>query len=200
MQPNVLGYNESTRIGKPQMNPVPETPRLILREECLEDAESLFSYRQRPAYWQHIPCHPPTRDDVVAQIAHFLPQQSAHDRTMFFWVAIEKATCLVTGEASLWLLPDHGAEFAFAVDDRHWRKGYGSEIVRGILRFGFHSLRLHRLGAQVVPSNIASIALLRSLGMVEEGVLRERRRARGRWFDLAQFSMLEQEYARGASK
>ncbi len=119
---------------------------------------------------------------------------------MFFWAAIEQSTCLVIGEASLWLLPDHGAEFAFAIDNSYWRKGYGSEIVRSILHFGFHSLRLHRLCAQVVPSNIASIALMRSLGMVEEGILRERRRARGRWFDLAQFSMLEQEYAGEASK
>jgi ribosomal-protein-alanine N-acetyltransferase len=50
-------------------------------------------------------------------------------------------------------------------------QGYMSEGLGLVLRYAFGPLRLHRLDAQIQPSNHASLALVRRLGFRNEGLL-----------------------------
>jgi len=54
---------------------------------------------------------------------------------------------------------------------------------------------IHRLVAQVVPDNAPSLALLRSLGFAEEGVLRSWLWIEGEAVDVVQFSLLQADLA-----
>ena len=78
-------------------------------------------------------------------------------------------------------------------------RGLGTDAVRLVSRWVLTETDVHRLVAQVVPDNAASIALLRSLGFTEEGLLRS-------WLwigdvpvDVVQFSLLRSDLARRVS-
>ena len=63
------------------------------------------------------------------------------------------------------------------------RKGYMSAAVRALIPFCFDSLRLHRIEAACIPSNVASIRLLEKTGFVREGYAREYLCINGIWQD-----------------
>src|SRR5262249_54053503 len=141
-----------------------ETDRLLMREERLEDANAYFVYRSKESYWRHIPIEPPTPAEILAQIEKFLPQQAAADRRLYFWAVEEKGSGNVIGEASLMRLPCRNARYGFSLSETRWGQGYGTEIARRILEFALLTLQLHRVEAQVAPSNVASLRIMEKLG------------------------------------
>ena len=44
----------------------------------------------------------------------------------------------------------------YALHNTYWGQGYGTECVRALVRFGFETLKLHRLEANIDPENLAS--------------------------------------------
>jgi RimJ/RimL family protein N-acetyltransferase len=62
---------------------------------------------------------------------------------------------------------------AYWIDPRYWDRGYATEASYFLCRAAFRSLRLRRISSQALDRNLASLAVLRRLGFVEEG--RERR-------------------------
>jgi ribosomal-protein-alanine N-acetyltransferase len=63
------------------------------------------------------------------------------------------------------------------------RQGYMTAAVRTIIPFAFDTLRLHRLEAACIPTNIGSIRLLENTGFVREGYAREYLCINGTWQD-----------------
>lgn len=64
------------------------------------------------------------------------------------------------------------AEIGYEIHPAYWRRGYTTEAVQEVLRFGFENLDLNRIGAVVYPENLASLNLLKKIGFTEEGLLR----------------------------
>ena len=63
------------------------------------------------------------------------------------------------------------------------RHGYMTAAVRAIIPFAFGTLRLHRLEAACIPTNIGSIRLLENTGFIREGYAREYLCINGIWQD-----------------
>jgi [ribosomal protein S5]-alanine N-acetyltransferase len=61
--------------------------------------------------------------------------------------------------------------------------GYMSAAVKALIPFAFANLRLHRLEAACIPTNVASIRLLEKCGFVREGHAREYLCINGVWQD-----------------
>jgi RimJ/RimL family protein N-acetyltransferase len=91
---------------------------------------------------------------------------------------------------------ERSAQLGVLIGEREfWSKGYGSEAVRMLLRFGFGEMNLHRIWLQVWAFNKRAIAAYRKLGFVEEARLREDMFAAGEYHDLVVMGMLEDEHA-----
>jgi RimJ/RimL family protein N-acetyltransferase len=75
----------------------------------------------------------------------------------------------------------------------HWGKGYATDTVRTICRYGFQQMRLHKITLTVVTENEAACRAYRKVGFVQEGRLREVFRRDGRWFDKFTMGLLEGE-------
>jgi RimJ/RimL family protein N-acetyltransferase len=86
-------------------------------------------------------------------------------------------------------------EFGISIASRHQANGYASEALRGLFGRVFGTLGRHRIHASVDPRNLASMAMLRALGMRQEAHHRESLRLRGEWVDDAIFAMLDHEWA-----
>ena len=75
----------------------------------------------------------------------------------------------------------------------HARCGFMSDAVAAIVPFVFDQLGLHRLEAACLPSNSASIGLLRKCGFTEEGYARRYLKINGQWQDHILFAMLSDD-------
>ncbi len=75
-----------------------------------------------------------------------------------------------------------------------WGAGLMAEALQAALTWGFVCMALNRIEAQVHPENEASIKLVRKLGFVQEGRLREAGFWLGEHHDLLQFGLLRQDY------
>ena len=71
------------------------------------------------------------------------------------------------------------------------RRGYMTAAVRAIIAFAFASLKLHRLEAACIPTNVASIGLLEKTGFVREGYAREYLCINGIWQDHLLYARLK---------
>lgn len=73
-------------------------------------------------------------------------------------------------------------------------RGYGRDALTTLLRFGFDSLGLHRIGIKANTENERAVHLYTSLGFTEVGRERHVAFMRGRYRDHVCFDMLEDEY------
>lgn len=73
------------------------------------------------------------------------------------------------------------------------RRGLMSSAVRAVIPYVFNVLRLHRLEASCLPTNEASIRLLRSCGFREEGYARGFLQINGMWQDHLAFAILSSD-------
>ena len=78
----------------------------------------------------------------------------------------------------------------------HAGKGHMTRAVAVAAGFAFSTLRLHRLEAACIPSNIASATLLERNGFQREGFARAYLCINGTWRDHYLFGLLETEAAR----
>ena len=76
-------------------------------------------------------------------------------------------------------------------------QGYMAEALRAIFGWAFETMAVERIEAQVHPLNTPSLALLRRLGFVEEGLMREAGLWLGERRDLVQLGLLKREFVRG---
>ena len=85
-------------------------------------------------------------------------------------------------------------ELGYVLGRPHWRQGYAREAVQAVCGQAFGALGVRRIEAEVQPANQASNALLRSLGFVHEGTLRQRWVARQRAYDTHVYGLLADEW------
>jgi len=75
-------------------------------------------------------------------------------------------------------------------------QGYMSEGLELALRFAFRGLRLHRVEANVQPTNRRSLALVRRAGFVREGYSRAYLKVGGRWRDHVRMALTAEAWRR----
>jgi ribosomal-protein-alanine N-acetyltransferase len=77
--------------------------------------------------------------------------------------------------------------YAFA---GHESQGFMREGILAVIRYAFHSLKLHRLEANVQPSNAKSLNLVKRCGFSKEGYSPRYLKIGGRWRDHERWAIL----------
>ena len=85
-------------------------------------------------------------------------------------------------------------ELSFWLAVEAWGRGYMTEAVRAVVRYGFEDLGLNRLYAYHMLRNPASARVLEKNGFKQEGLLRQRVRKWGKFEDVALWAILQQEW------
>ena len=70
------------------------------------------------------------------------------------------------------------------------RQGLMREGLRAVVKYAFGTLKLHRLEANIQPTNVASIALVRAVGFKLEGYSPRYLKIFGRWKDHERWAIL----------
>lgn len=85
------------------------------------------------------------------------------------------------------------ARISYSIFNNYWKHGYGKEAVQASIDYAFRKLKLHRLEAEILPHNHASVALVRGLGFRFEGVRRGAVFFQRKWHDHAIYALLAED-------
>ncbi len=117
-------------------------------------------------------------------------------RSFLYFHLLEKSTSAVMGWCGYhtWMLQHRRAEIGYVLnEDRYKGQGYMKEALPFIVRYGFETMRLHRIEALVSPENKPSLRLLKKLGFQQEGHLRDHYMKNNKLEDSLIFSLLESD-------
>ena len=170
--------------------------RLVLDEISWQDLKRIHFLHSIPEVDEYNTLGIPkdieqTREIIAATIT----DQENENRSRFEWICSEKESSEMIGMCGMFLSAARfkSAEIYFKLAPGFWGKGYGTEIARTLVLFGFDTLKLHRIDAGVATENVRSIHLLEKLGMQREGLHREILPIRGEWKDNYHYAILEND-------
>jgi len=83
------------------------------------------------------------------------------------------------------------AELGYWISEEFWNLGYATEAARAIIQYGFSSLGIHKIYANYFSNNTASGKVMKKIGMVQEGYLKEHVRHWGEYKDLFVFGIVK---------
>lgn len=90
---------------------------------------------------------------------------------------------------------NRNAELGIFIGDKTcWNQGYGTEVVKLLLRHGFATLNLHRIYLQVFEDNLRAIRSYEKAGFVHEGRMRQAEYHGGQFHDVLFMSVLRPEW------
>ncbi|MFD8298740.1 GNAT family N-acetyltransferase [Streptomyces bauhiniae] len=146
---------------------------------------------------EHLSFEPRSHEQVGQIVTRTVASATAVLRTGYALAVADQASGHLCGFGRLALDPHQpsGATIGFALNSDCWGAGYGVETVRLLLHLGFDHLLLHRVRGARSPVNSASARVMTTVGMVEEGTIREHVRKGGRWRDSVVHAILDHEWA-----
>lgn len=120
-------------------------------------------------------------DDQRSDLAYAFFIFRKHDNVLVGGLTLAniRRGCAQAGSLGYWM----GAAYA--------RKGHMTAAVRAVVPFAFATLKLHRVEAACIPSNVASIGLLEKTGFQREGFARQYLCIDGMWQDHLLYAKLE---------
>ena len=171
------------------------TERLSLRAMHPIDAEDMFDYAKRPEVtkyllWREHESISFTRDYLI-----YVGRRYALG-DFYDWAIIDRESRKMIGTCGFTKIDtaNNSAEIGYVLNPDFHRRGFGSEAVKRILKFGFEELKLNRIEARFMQGNEASLALMRSVGMTFEGYMRDLVLAKGSYRTVGVSSILRSEY------
>jgi len=183
----------------PGVCPPPElrTDRLLLRAFAEDDWRAVHEYACDPEVVRYMPWGPNTEEQTREFNRLRLQAQEAPDGSEHCFAVVLRAEGRLIGGCNITLSdnPDNReAWIGYCLNRRYWGQGYGTEVARALIAFGFGSLGLHRIFATCDPRNIGSWRVMEKVGMQREGRLRGHKWQRGQWRDSFLYGTLEDEW------
>ncbi|HHV46451.1 MAG TPA: GNAT family N-acetyltransferase [Tissierellia bacterium] len=148
-----------------------ETDRLIIRKFHISDVNDLYDYAKNPNVGPNAGWKPhKNRGETIAIIIEFIKSDEV-------WAIVEKRRNKVIG--SIGLHKDRKRELrnakmiGYVLSEDYWGKGYATEAVKRMLKYGFEELDLDLISVYHYPHNMRSRRVIEKCGFKYEGVLRK---------------------------
>ncbi len=172
-----------------------KTERLLLREFSAADLADAQAYGSDPDLWRYKGGSPETEEDTRQRLERTLAHQQETPRLHYDFALVQADSGQLIGRCNLYVTaPQHKeAEVGYTLRQSSWGCGFATEAAMALVQFGFHDLGLHRLFVVCHPDNAASERVMLRIGMRREGLLRERRWAKGVWQSSLVYSILDHE-------
>lgn len=177
-------------IEMEQIGMVIETDRLALRPPRLDYAALCADFYRRNA--RFLSAYEPMRDEEFYTkeyqqmiLLEEIAAQQEKTAASFYLFSKEHPKLLI-GKISLNNIVWGGfcsCYMGYKMDEGHINRGYMTEAVEAVVRYGFETLGLHRIEANVMPRNARSMRVLEKCGFVNEGISRRYLKINGVWED-----------------
>ena len=99
------------------------------------------------------------------------------------------------GAIGLQIKKDHNhAEIGYWIGVPYWGRGYATEAVGAMIRYGFQELKLNKIFAAYFARNAASGRVMEKNGMRHEGTLRQHQKKWNEYVDLEFYGILSEDW------
>ncbi len=193
--PELLGPAMSKKVSKKRF-PMLETERLVLREVTLKDAQWYYRHFNTREIVEGQEHKGPGSMKVARREVKMYFVDNFKKDTGIRWGLTYKGDGELIGSAGLylWKKDTRQAETGYDLNPKYWDRGIMTEAMIAIIGYGFDKMNLNRIEALIAPYNTHSIRLVKRLGFMKEGVLRDHYVYKGRLEDDLLFSLLRREW------
>lgn len=172
-----------------------ETERLLLRRMQKSDADDMYDYAKRPDTTRYLTWNPHPDRKFSYQYLVYL-QQKYKQGDFHDWAVVERESGRMIGTCGFTRF-DYGneaAEVGYVINPDFHGRGYATEALRRVIRFGFDYLNIHRIEAKYMEDNAASRRVMEKCGMTFEGIRRDSLWIKGGFVNVGICSILRPEY------
>jgi ribosomal-protein-alanine N-acetyltransferase len=176
--------------------PALTTQRLYLRELRASDAADVLIIRGDPIVQRFDDPPIDTPDEAATFIGEVHEEFEAGEGIAWAVVLVAQETVVGLVGFHEWDRYHRRAEAGYGFARAHWGRGFASESLRAMLRFGFDEMDLNRVFARTIADNHESVRLLERLGFQREGTPRAHSfEDDGTFHDSAIYGLLAEEFA-----
>ena len=176
-----------------------ESPRLRLRRVAPDDLEGLIEAWSDPAITRYTSRRSDVRSFMIRLVADMqakLPGELEPGGPWYQFIIERRADGLAIGDVGVGFgLPgERQVEIGYRIHSAHQRMGHAREAVASAIDYLIGEHAIHRFVAVAAAANIASTALLRSLGFRKEGHFRQSFLCGGEWIDDEYYALLASDW------
>ncbi len=144
------------------MKPILQTPRLLLRELNIKDAQNFYELNRNPNVIKFTGDLP---FDSVSAAEKFLKNYKDYEKNGFGrWAVIEKESGEFLGWCGL-KFDGKETDIGFRFFEEHWNKGFATESAKACLEYGFEELGLAEIIGRAMKENLGSVKVLEKIGL-----------------------------------
>lgn len=175
------------------------TNRLILNVLHPNDAEKvLFFYENNKEYFEP---WEPERDPNFYTLSYQRLSLSIEYNLMLqsklirYWIFEKHDPGLIIGSINFYNIVRgsySSCQLGYKFDHKHTGKGYAMESIKTGIQILFDDYKLHRIEANIMPSNIPSIHLIQKLGFQYEGLAKSNIHINNKWEDHVKYALINE--------
>lgn len=143
--------------------------------------------------------HPYLEEDAIAWM-NMANEGFKAKNNYIFAIRFKDSQAFMGGIGLTLDVANNRAELGYWLAEEFWNKGFTTEAVHTILKFGFEQLKLNKVVAVYLTTNKASGRVIIKNGMVKEAIFKDHDVKRGStvenntYVSLIQYRMLKSEY------
>lgn len=172
--------------------PYIKTKRLVLNKPVAEDIPNLLQLLNSSEIYSENTLNIPY--PYLEEHAHFwlqLAEKGLENQEAYIFAIRNSETLEMMGAIGLHVSPQHQkAEVGYWMGENFQNQGYMTEALESVLYFGFETLHLNKIYATYFTHNPSSGHILKKVGMIEEGILRQEYIKNGHTLDVIRLSLL----------
>lgn len=153
-----------------------ETERLLLRPFEESDFEAVHTYASIAENIQYMVWGPNEESHTKAFILQAIAKSKEIPCNNYQYAAILKSSVKLIGACNIAMSSKDEAEIGWILHRDYWKQGFGTEMGKRILEYGFDELE-HRIIAHCDTENYGSYRVMERIGMRREGCFLEGRPA-----------------------
>ncbi len=143
-----------------------ETKRLVLKRLTPKNAEALYKIASDPRVSKYLLWDPhPSFSYTKSYLKNLLKLYKNH--TYFEWGVFLKENNVLIGTCGFTAFNflSKSAEIGYSYGYQYWGRGYATEALSAVIKYGFEELKLNHINACFALDNTASGAVLDKCGM-----------------------------------
>lgn len=135
-----------------------KTARLLVRKLNENDAGFFFELMSNPKVMNPIPQKVFTKIESDANLTELIALEKSSNTKI--WSLTEIGNDSLIGICGFLKNDENDDEIAYRLIERFWKKGYGTEIAKGLIEYSFESLHFEKITADVNVENKKSSRIL----------------------------------------
>ena len=171
--------------------PTLSTARLVLSLPTISDLEDIiFHANSTSEIAENTITFPYPYEEKHAHFWLKIAEEGFAKKDAYIFAIREKENLKLIGAIGLHLdLANRKAEIGYWLGKSFWNKGYVSEALQKVLKFGFEELKLNKIYASHFLHNPASGKVLEKNGFVFEAELKQEILKNGKYLDLFRYAL-----------